>query len=73
MVLSSIVTKAVVVVQLAEQFLPTPEIRGSNPNIGKVFRVDLSVHICQLQFIKDEKKKKRPGLARLKKNLQSKR
>ena len=25
---------AVVVVQLAERSLPTPEIRGSNPNIG---------------------------------------
>ena len=27
--------RAVVVVQLAEQLLPTPEIRGSNPNLGK--------------------------------------
>ena len=28
--------KAVVVAQLVERSLPTPEIRGSNPNIGKV-------------------------------------
>ena len=28
--------RAVVVAQLAERSLPTPEIRDSNPNIGKV-------------------------------------
>ena len=28
---------AVVVAQLVEQSLPTPEIRGSNPNIGKLY------------------------------------
>ena len=28
--------KAVVVAQLVERSLPTPEIRGSNPNSGKV-------------------------------------
>ena len=29
-------SRAVVVAQLVEQLLPTQEIRGSNPNIGKV-------------------------------------
>ena len=28
---------AVVVAQLVERSLPTPEIRGSNPNIGKFY------------------------------------
>ena len=28
---------AVVVAQLAKPLLPTPEVRGSNPNISKVF------------------------------------
>ena len=37
--------RAVVVAQLAEQSLPTPEIRGSNPNIGnEVFGMYLSVN-----------------------------
>ena len=31
---------AVVVAQLAERSLPTPEIRGSNPNIGKNLSVN---------------------------------
>ena len=32
-------TRAVVVAQLAEQSLPTPEIRGLNPNMGnKIFK-----------------------------------
>ena len=47
---------AVVVAQLAERSVPTPEIRGSNPNIGnKLFR------ICQLQLRKDENKIKKTG------------
>ena len=46
---------AVVVAQLAERLLPTPEIRGSNPDIGnKLFRM----HICKLLSIKDENKEK---------------
>ena len=39
-------SRAVVVVQLAEQSLQTPEIRGLNPIIGKVFRMHLFVPIC---------------------------
>ena len=37
--------RAVVVAQLAEQSLVTSDIRGSNPNIGKVFRIYLSIAI----------------------------
>ena len=55
---------AVVVAQLAEWSLATSEIRGLNPNIGKV----LSVHICQLQFRKDENKEKEAGIGLLKKH-----
>ena len=32
---------AMVVVQLAEQFLPIPEVRGSNPVIGKKIIMDM--------------------------------
>ena len=42
-----------VVAQLAEQSLPTPDIRGSNPDIGKK---SLSIITCQLQSRKDENK-----------------
>ena len=39
--LSALIVKiffwAVVVAQLVEQFLPTPEVRGSNPVIGKFY------------------------------------
>ena len=42
--------RAVVVAQLAEQSLPTPEIRGSNPDIGnKIFeRNYLSIAIQKI-------------------------
>ena len=53
---------AVVVAQLAELSLPTSEIRGSNPNIGKVLRIHLSVQISQLQFRKDKNKDKEGGI-----------
>ena len=53
--------RAVVVAQLAERSLPSPEIGGSNPNIGnKVFWMYLSVN-CNEENTKI--KKKRPGLA----------
>ena len=42
--------RAVVVTQLVEQSLPTPEVRGSNPVIGKLF---------YRTFIWDENKEKR--------------
>ena len=50
----------VVVVQLVERSLPTPEVRGSNPVIGK---------ICMYYqlYWKDENKEKRPGMAQFKK------
>ena len=55
-----------VVAQLAEQPLLTSEIRGSNPNNGKVY------HLCISDNCNSEKtkiKKKRPGLASLKNDL----
>ena len=46
--------KAVVVAQLVKRLLPTPEIRGSNPNIGKFY-----LPIVNLNR-KDENKEKEP-------------
>ena len=54
---------AVVVAQLAERSLPTPEIRGSNPDIGKIS----NVFICQLLSRKDENKEKEAWNGPLKK------
>ena len=51
---------AVVVAQLVERLLPTPEICGSNPDIGKTLTSN-----CKLE--KTKIKKKRPGMAHLKK------
>ena len=52
--------RAVVVAQLAERSVPTPEIRGSNPDTGNIS----NVFICQLLSRNDEnKEKKRPGKA----------
>ena len=56
-----------VVAQLAEWSLRTSDIRGLNPNNGKVNRMHLSEHICQLQFRKDENKEKEAGIDPLKK------
>ena len=44
-----------VVAQLVERLLPPPEIRGSNPNIGKVLTTN-----CKLNR-KDENKEKEAG------------
>ena len=50
--------------QLAEQSLLTPEIRGSNPDIGnKLFRM----YICQLLSRKDVNKEKEAGNGPIKK------
>ena len=46
---------AVVVAQLVEQSVPSPEICGSNPNIGKVLSTN-----CELNR-KDENKEKEAG------------
>ena len=54
-----------VVAQLAEQCLPTPEIHGSNPNIGNIS----NVFICQLLSRKDENKVKEAENGQFKKNL----
>ena len=50
-----------VAAQLVEQSLPTPEIRGSNPDIGEI----LSTY-CKIEETKI--KKKRLGMAHLKKH-----
>ena len=50
--------EAVVGAQLVERSLPTLEIRSLNPDIGKVFYLKLFNR-------KDEKKKKRLGMAHL--------
>ena len=47
--------KAMVVAQLVKRLLPTPEIRGSNPNIGKFY-----LPIVNLNR-KDENKEKVAG------------
>ena len=44
---------------LAERLLPTPEIRGSNPNIGN--DKYSNVMFCQLLPRKDENKEKEAG------------
>ena len=49
-----------VVAQLVEWLLPTPEIRGLNPDIGKIAYTN-----CKLGKMKI--KKKRPGMAHPKK------
>ena len=54
-----------VVAQLAERSLPTPEIRGSNPDIGNIS----NIFICQLLSRKDENKEKEAGNGPLKKIL----
>ena len=51
---------AVVVAQLAEQLLPTPEIRGSNQDIGKVLSTYSTIEKTKI-------KNKWPGMAHLKK------
>ena len=50
-----LVVRAVVVAQLVERLLPTPEIRSSNPNIGKFY-----LPIVHLN-IKDKTKEKEAG------------
>ena len=50
--------RAVVVAQLVERLLPTPEIRNLNLDIGKILSAN-----CTLENMKI--KKKRPGMAHL--------
>ena len=58
----------VVVAQLVERSLPIPEVRGSNPVIGKNLYLYLTFVYRQL-CIEKMKIKKRPGMAHLKKNI----
>ena len=57
--------RAVVVAQLADRWLPTPEIRGSNPDISNIS----NIFICQLLSRKDENKEKEAGNGPLKKKV----
>ena len=50
--------RAVVVAQLVERLLPTPEIRGSNPDIGIILSTNCTIEETKI-------KKKRLGMARL--------
>ena len=55
----------VVVAQLVERSLLTPEVRSSNPVIGKLL---LDIYLITVNWIeKTRMKKKRPGMAHLKK------
>ena len=47
---------------MVERSLLTPEIRGSNPDIGEILSAKCTVEKTKI-------KKKRPGMARLKKSL----
>ena len=51
---------AVVVAQLVEQSLLTPEVRGSNPVIGKIL---YRTYLYSIHSIEKTKIKKRPGMA----------
>ena len=53
------VTVEVVVAQLVERSLPIPEVRGSNPVIGKNLYRTFTVNCIE----KTKIKKKRPGMA----------
>ena len=49
-----------VVAQLVEQFLPSPEVRGSNQVIGEIY-----IEHCLLSTVLERRKnKKRPGMAK---------
>ena len=53
--------REVVMAQLEERSLPTPEIRGSIPDIGNFLSSNCTIEKTKI-------KKKRPGMAHLKKN-----
>ena len=56
---------ALVVAQLVERLLPTPEIRGSNPDIIKIVYTNCTIEKTKI-------KKKRPGMGHLKKKKKKK-
>ena len=51
-----------VVAQLVEQSLLTPEIRGSNPDIDKILSTNCSIESTKI-------KKKKPGMVHLTKSI----
>ena len=54
--------------QLVERSLPTSEIHGSNPIIGKAYQIFLCISVnCNSE--KTKIMKKRPGMARFKNEL----
>ena len=55
---------AVVVAQLVERSHPTPEVRGSNPVIGKFYQT----YILSTVLKRRKLKKQRPGMAHSKNN-----
>ena len=52
-----------VVAQLVERLLLTPEVCGSNPVIGKIYIERLLSTILKLEETKRNENKKRPGMA----------
>ena len=48
--------------QLVERSLPTPEVPGSNPDIGKTLSTNCTIEKTKI-------KKNRPGMAQLKKRI----
>ena len=58
--LKSLTDKAVVVAQLVEQSLLTPEVHGSNPVIGKNLFI-LSICLMSTVYWKDGNKEKEAG------------
>ena len=57
--------RAVVVAQLVERSLPTPEARGSNPFIGKIYIEHLFTCLLSTVLKTMNRNKKRPGMAHL--------
>ena len=57
------VNRAVFVAQLVERSLPLPEVRGSNPVIGKIYLYIEHFFTVNCVLKKMKIKKKRPGLA----------
>ena len=49
--------------QLVERSRPIPEVRGSNPVIGKNLLFILNICLLSTVYWKDENKEKRPGMA----------
>ena len=57
--MNNVIRRAVVVAQLVERLLPIPEVRGSNPVIGKIN----TEHMFTVNCTKKTKiKKKRPRM-----------